>query len=179
MATLKTNISDNNNSSSRLKTTQGGLGNTGTIGPPSILVAGGTNSCSFLGMSQNGNLLGRSTSTTLGTYSTFSPIFSGTSSTAITAAVCQGYVTSAGTLATLTLPTTFAVGQQIGVVGQGAGGWLLRAGTATTIQYGASATTSAGSLASTNRYDNCIIIGIVANTTWAVLSSTSSGLTVA
>jgi hypothetical protein len=100
------------------------------------------------------------------------------SNTSITGATASGYITTAGSLATITLPTTFAVGTQIGVQGQGAGGWNLTAGTATTIQYGTQATSSAGSLASTNRYDNCIIIGIVANTTWAVITSLSSGLTV-
>jgi hypothetical protein len=107
------------------------------------------------------------------------PIYTANSTTSITGAVSTGYITTNASLATITLPTTFAVGTQIGVQGTTSGLWKLQAGTATTIKYLGQTTTSAGSLTATGQYDNCVIIGIVANTTWAVLSATTAGLTVA
>lgn len=96
------------------------------------------------------------------------------------AAVQKGYIPTNGSLTTITLPTTFAVGDRISVQGQGSGGWNITAGTGTTIQLGSSATTTGGSLASANRYDSINLIAIVANTTWATLGAPqSAGLTVA
>lgn len=101
------------------------------------------------------------------------------SGTTQAAAVNNGYVSNNASAVTVTLPTTFAVGDTIEVKGLGAGGWVLAAGTATTIRMGTSVTSSAGSLTSANQYDTVKVTGSVANTTWSVDYALSAGLTVA
>lgn len=101
------------------------------------------------------------------------------SGTSQAAAVNNGYVTNNAGAVTVTLPTTFAVGDVVTVKGLGAGGWVLAAGTATTIRMGTSVTSSAGSLTSANQYDTVKVTGLVANTTWSVDYALSAGLTVA
>lgn len=96
--------------------------------------------------------------------------------TSITAAVGNGYITTNAAAVTVTLPTTFAVGAQIGIQGQGAAGWTAALGAATNIKYcGNTYTTSA---ASTNPTDGIILTAIVANTTWSMQILSSTGLTV-
>lgn len=101
------------------------------------------------------------------------------SGTTQSAAVNNGYITNNAGAVTVTLPTTFAIGDTIEVKGLGAGGWVLAAGTATTIRIGSSVTSSAGSLTSANQYDTVRVTGLVANTTWSVDYAFSAGLTVA
>lgn len=101
------------------------------------------------------------------------------SGTTQSAAVNNGYITNNAGAVTVTLPTTFAIGDTVTVKGLGAGGWILAAGTATTIRMGSSVTSSAGSLTSANQYDTVKVTGLVANTTWSVDYSLSAGLTVA
>lgn len=101
------------------------------------------------------------------------------SGTTQSAAVNNGYITNNAGAVTVTLPTTFAIGDSIEVKGLGAGGWVLAAGTATTIRIGSSVTSSAGSLTSANQYDTVKVTGLVANTTWSVDYVLSTGLTVA
>ncbi len=101
------------------------------------------------------------------------------SGTTQSAAVNNGYVTNNAGAVTVTLPTTFALGEAIEVKGLGAGGWILAAGTARTIRYGTSVTSSGGSLTSANQYDTVKVTGLVANTTWSVDYALSTGLTVA
>lgn len=94
--------------------------------------------------------------------------------TTVNAAVGSGYVLTAGTTTVVNLPTTFAVGQQIGVQGQGSS-WTAALGAATNIKaFGNTYTTS---VASANNSDSVIFIGIVANTSWAMLTISSTGLT--
>lgn len=179
MATVNTN-SSNNNSSEPLPVSQGGTG-LASFNANAVVVNGSTTTggLTYISGSTQNQILTYRTGSTPNWSSTSGITWASTAgATSVSAAICNGYVSTASTLCTLTLPTTFAIGTQIGVQGQGAGGWKLQAGTATTIQYGTTATSSAGALASTNQYDNCIIVGIVANTTWAVISSLSSGLTV-
>ena len=95
-------------------------------------------------------------------------------SASISAAVNNGYVLTSGSATTVTLPTTFAVGDKIAVFGQGAA-WTLALGASTNVKaYGNTYTTS---LASTNNSDVLYLVGAVANTTWSILSMTSTGLT--
>jgi hypothetical protein len=95
-------------------------------------------------------------------------------SSSISAAVGVGYVLTSGSATTVTLPTTFAVGQQIGVQGEGAA-WTVDIGASTNVkQFGNTYTTS---IASANNTDSVIFIGIVANTTWAMLSLVTTGFT--
>jgi len=102
-------------------------------------------------------------------------VWAANAGTAITAAVGNGYVTTAATLATITLPTTFAVGTLIGIEAQGAGGWLANLGAATNIKaFGNTYTTS---FASTNVGDVLVLMATVANTTWSIVNMTTTGFT--
>jgi len=113
---------------------------------------------------------------TSGTLATTSQIlvWSANSNTTFTAAVGNGYILTSASPTTVTLPTTFAVGQQIAVSGQGAA-WTLALGASTNIKaFGNTYTTS---LASTDNNDSVILLAIVANTTWTILDMKSKGLT--
>jgi len=90
--------------------------------------------------------------------------------TSITAAPGKGYIISNASLSTVTIPATVAEGTVFAVQGKGAGGWLLRMNTGQTCHLGASVTTSAGSLASTNQWDSVSIVCTTANTVFAVTS---------
>lgn len=99
------------------------------------------------------------------------------SGTTQAAAINNGYFANNAGVVTVTLPATAAVGSMIAVCGQGAGGWTLAANTGQTIQFGNTATTTAGSWSSTNQFDTIFVICQVANTTWQVISAVSAGLT--
>lgn len=84
------------------------------------------------------------------------------------------YSANTAGLLTFNMPATAAFGDLFEVVGQGAGGWLIQMNAGQTANLNGSATSVAGSLASTNRY-NCIkLMCTVANTTFTVV--TSSGV---
>ncbi len=100
---------------------------------------------------------------------------SGTSQAAI---VNNGYIISNAGQTTVTLPATAAEGSVFAVQGKGAAGWILQANTGQTIHLGSSATSSAGSLTSTNQWDSVTIVCVTANTTFAV-TSVIGNLTVA
>lgn len=91
----------------------------------------------------------------------------------------NGYIANNAGLVTLNLPATSAVGDEIDVIGMGAGGWLIQAGVGQTIVLGSSTTSSAGSLASTNAKDSLYMICTVANTQWQVASAPQGNITVA
>lgn len=90
-----------------------------------------------------------------------------------------GYISNRGTLQTLTLPTTAAVGTRIRIYGQGAGGWKVAQNSSQLIHFGSAVTTTgaSGYLASFNRYDCVELVCIVANTEWTAISM--NALTVA
>lgn len=91
----------------------------------------------------------------------------------------NGYIINNGSLVTLNLPATSNVGDALGIIGKGAGGWLIQCGGGQTIVLGSSTTSSGGSLASTNRKDSLYIICTVANTEWEVGSAPQGNITVA
>lgn len=91
----------------------------------------------------------------------------------------NGYIANNAGLVTLGLPATSAVGDEIDVIGKGAGGWLIQCGAGQTIVLGSSTTSVAGSLASTNRKDSLYMICTVANTEWQVASAPQGNITVA
>lgn len=95
------------------------------------------------------------------------------------AVVNSFYVVGNAALTTITLPTTFAVGDVIVVKGFGAAGWVLQANAGDTIKYGQQTTSSGGTLTSANNFDTVHISGIVADTTWSVDYAQTSGLTYA
>lgn len=84
------------------------------------------------------------------------------------------YVTDASTV-TITLPATAAAGSIVGIIGKGAGGWILAPGAGQTIELiDASASTS---VASTSQYDSIFIMCVVANTLWVSYIMNTSGFT--
>lgn len=100
------------------------------------------------------------------------------SSTPQAAAVNNGYIISNASATVVNLPATAAEGSVIAVQGKGAGGWTMNANTGQTIHFGNSASSSGGSLASTNQWDCVEVICVTANTVWAVKSAVGN-LTVA
>ena len=96
------------------------------------------------------------------------------SNSSISGAVGNGYILTSGSATTVTLPTTFAVGTQIGVQGEGSS-WTVDIGASTNVKgFGNTYTTS---IASANNTDSVVFIAIVANTTWAMLSLSTTGFT--
>ena len=96
---------------------------------------------------------------------------SGTSQAAV---VNTGYIISNASQTTVTLPATAAEGAVFAVQGKGAAGWILQANTGQTIHFGNQATSSAGSLTSTNQWDSVQIVCVTANTTFAVTNAVGS-----
>lgn len=90
----------------------------------------------------------------------------------------NGYIISNAGQTTVTIPASIAEGQVIGIAGKGAAGWVLQANTGQTIHYGSSASSSAGSLTSTNQWDSVQVVCVTANTTFTVIAS-QGNLTVA
>ena len=100
------------------------------------------------------------------------------SGTTQAATVNNGYIISNSGQTTVTLPATAAEGSVIAVQGKGAAGWILQMNTGQTCHFGNAATTSAGSLTSTNLWDAVEIVCVTANVTFAVKSAVGN-LTVA
>jgi hypothetical protein len=96
------------------------------------------------------------------------------SNSSISAAVNNLYILTSGSATAVTLPTTFAEGSIIGVLGEGAA-WTLTIGASTNIKmFGNTYTTS---LASANNTDSIVLIATVTNTTWTPIQLLSKGLT--
>lgn len=100
------------------------------------------------------------------------------SGTSQAASAYSGYIISNAGQTTVTLPATVAEGVTFAIAGKGAAGWILQANTGQTIHYGSSASSSAGSLTSTNQWDSVQILCVTANTTFIVIAS-QGNLTVA
>lgn len=66
------------------------------------------------------------------------------------------------------LPANFNVGDEIGVMGLGTGGWSVVANAGQTIKFGSVTTSIAGSISSDVQYANIFLRGLVANTIWTV-----------
>lgn len=83
------------------------------------------------------------------------------------------YIANDASLVTLTLPTTSAVGDEMTIMYQGAGGWKIAQNAGQSIIFGTSTTTSGtgGSLASSAVGDCVTIRCQVANTTFIVVGS--------
>ena len=105
-------------------------------------------------------------------------VWNDVSGTSQAAAVNSGYIISNASQTTVTIPATAAEGSVFGVQGKGAAGWILQMNTGQTCHFGSSATSSAGSLTSTNQWDSVQIVCVTANTTFAVISAVGN-LTVA
>ena len=66
------------------------------------------------------------------------------------------------------LPANFNVGDEIGILGSGAGGWTLVAAAGQTIVFGSYSTAPGGYIESDITNANIFVRGLVANTTWTV-----------
>jgi hypothetical protein len=101
-------------------------------------------------------------------------------STTATMVAAQGYQANNAGLVTLTMPSVASstFGDTIRVSGLGAGGWKIQCVATQLIHLGSSATSAAGSLASTNRYDSIDLVCSSDTTQWFVMSVIGS-LTVA
>lgn len=94
-----------------------------------------------------------------------------TTSAALVAA--NAYITDSGSLVTMTLPATAAIGAVFQIVGKGSGGWKVAQNASQLIQFGNVVTTTGtgGSLASSNQYDCVTIVCITTNTGYSVIDS--------
>lgn len=105
-------------------------------------------------------------------------IWNDVSGTTQAAVVNNGYIISNASQTTVTLPATAAEGSVFAIAGKGAAGWILQMNTGQTCHFGSVASTSAGSLTSTNLYDSVTIVCVTANTTFVVIAA-QGNLTVA
>lgn len=180
-------------------------GGTGTASPTTktLPVANGSNAFTFLGPLTNGQLLIGNT----GNNPTAAAITAGLNITitnsagGITIAAAgpggfswnnvtgttqtmvsnNGYIANNAGLVTMTLPAASAIGDELAILGAGAGGWIVAQGAGQTIHVGSVASTAGvgGSVASTNQFDSMYMICIIANTTWVLEGAPqSSGLTI-
>lgn len=79
----------------------------------------------------------------------------------------NGYVTNNAGIVTLTLPVLCSFGELISVCGYGSGGWEIVFNAGQNVVLGKTvATTTTGSLSSTNQYDQIELLCVVANTTF-------------
>jgi hypothetical protein len=92
------------------------------------------------------------------------------------ASVGMGYITANAAQTTVTLPATAAAGSVVAVAGLGAAGWVLAANAGQTIQ---SAVGGGNTVTSAEQYDTINVVCLVANTTWSILSSSTTGFTIA
>lgn len=76
------------------------------------------------------------------------------------------YYANSASLIIFTLPSTFSQNDVFQVIGKGAGGWRIAQASGQTIRLTSTSTTTgvAGSISSTNRYDNLVLRGLIANT---------------
>jgi len=167
-ATLVTNSTGVPSLTSSLTNGQVLIGSTGATPTPATITAGTnisiTNGAASITVAATG-LAGFTWTVVTGTSQNMSPD--------------NGYIPNNAGLVTLNLPTTSAVGTQIGVVGKGAGGWRIQCGVGQTIVLGSSTTTSGGTLSSTNAKDSLTMICTVANTEWTIYSAPQGNITVA
>ncbi|MFA6080753.1 MAG: hypothetical protein WC753_04755 [Candidatus Gracilibacteria bacterium] len=95
-------------------------------------------------------------------------------------AINSGYIANNAGLVTLTLPITAAVGSEVVVVGNGAGGWTIAQNGGQVINVGNVASTVGvgGSVSSSNRYDSIRLVCTVADSTWVTVGGVQGVLTI-
>lgn len=155
----------------------GGTGNT-TFTAYALITAGTTATGAFQnvsGVGTSGQVLVSAGASALPVWTTVGNTITWSVITADqSAAVNNGYICNKGSLLTLTLPTTSAVGSIIEVTGMNiALGWKIAQNANQIIHFGNVNTTTGvgGSLASTLTYDGVRIVCNVANLEWIVLSA--------
>ena len=91
------------------------------------------------------------------------------------AAVNTIYYVTSSAACTVTLPATAAAGSIVGIVGYGAGGWILAPNSGQTIKL---ITVSAStSVTSAEQYDTIQVMCTLANTTWVAMNYLTTGFT--
>jgi hypothetical protein len=182
----------NSNASTPLSTTQGGSG----ISAPTahgVLVAEGSSAFSPIVLGAGQLLIGTTSSDpaaatlTAGTGISITSVtgsitvaatgagvlpFTDVTAATQTMAVNNGYTSNDGaTLVTFTLPTVAAYGTLMAVVGKASGLFTIAQNALQTIHFGNQNTTTgaAGSLSSTNQYDNVYLLCTTANTDFTVV----------
>jgi hypothetical protein len=84
----------------------------------------------------------------------------------------NGYITTAATLTTLTLPSTIAFGKTIEIGGYSSGLWQLNQNSGQQIRFGITGTTTtSGILSATSQGDSIRLVCTVADTNFMVVSS--------
>ena len=158
------------------------IGSSGTAGESNVIRLGtqGTQTTAFIagitGTTVSNQQLVTINSSTgqLGTTTASTVVWTDVSGTSATMSPNNGYGADNASLVTLTLPTTAAQYSLLSIQGVGAGGWTIVQNSGQKIVWGSISTTvTTGSVSSNTRYDSVDLICIVANTTWAV--RTSSG----
>lgn len=91
------------------------------------------------------------------------------------------YIVGNASQTTATLPSTAAVGSVVGIIGKGAGGWIIAQNSGQTIHFGNQNTTTgaSGSLTSTNQYDSIELVCVTADTDWVCSGAVQGNITVA
>lgn len=153
-------------------TLSGTRGGTGVNNGASTITIGGSITYSgafaFTGTLTNTTTVTFPTTGTLATTSQLNFLtWNDVAGTTQAAVINNGYIISNASQTTVTLPATAAEGSVFAVQGKGAAGWILQANTGQVIHLGSSATSSAGSLTSTNLWDSVSIVCVTANTTFA------------
>lgn len=89
----------------------------------------------------------------------------------VNAIVNNGYIADrSSTPVQIVLPANFNIGDTVIVMGKGTGGWSLVANSGQTIVFGGATTSTAGAISSDIQYGNIQVRGLVADTTWEVVS---------
>ena len=104
--------------------------------------------------------------------------WTGIAGTTQSASVNNGYVVQNASQTTITLPTTFAIGDIIAIKGLGVAGWILQAAGGDVIDVGQLQTSAGGTVTSAANYDVIYVSGLVANTEWSMDSSVTTGFNV-
>ncbi len=102
-------------------------------------------------------------------------------STAVTMTVNTAYGnTSTGNAqVTYTIPATAVVGSVFEIIGKSTGGWVVQANTGQVINVGNTATTTAGSVTSSNTFDCITIRCVTADSVFVVTAGVTADFTIA
>lgn len=94
--------------------------------------------------------------------------------------VNEGYVADNAGLVTLSLPATSVIGDELYIVGRGAGGWSISQAASQQIIIGSSSTTAGvgGSISSTNRRDSIYLVCTNTNLEWSAVGGPQGAITI-
>ncbi len=157
-------------------TVSGATNFTGGVTANTLTVSAATDPVKFVGLqsASDTSLLTVDGTGVIHTLSTSSVGLSWNNSTATQSATANnGYVGTATTLTTITLPSTAAFGTIVEVVGTGTGLWRISQNASQSIKFGVAttATGTAGYLSATSQCDCVKLLCTSANTTFVVTSS--------